>query len=119
MLFCQFLTLSRTMQILVFPVPSYALQRLLKVTNICFHMKPLLAKILITFKMQVCTMHNAHTYHYMHMHIVFVLHTLRWLKDYRSKNSSKNSSKKFVKKFVKKFIKKIVKQFFKKIHHSL
>ena len=43
---------------------SYALQRLLKVTNICFHMKPLLAKILITLKMQVCTMHIAHTYAY-------------------------------------------------------
>ena len=31
---------------------SYALQRLLKVTNICFHMKPLFAKIIITLKTQ-------------------------------------------------------------------
>ena len=53
------------MQILVFPVPSYALQRLLKVTNICFHMKPLLAKILITLKMQVHVLGTyAHTYAY-------------------------------------------------------
>ena len=45
---------------------SYALQRLLKVTNICFHIKPLLAKNSNhTLKMQVLMYYAlAHTYAY-------------------------------------------------------